>query len=125
MKNIVSWTPAIVYGTLIFALSHQSYPPGHDTAPDYILHFLEFGLFTLTVLFGTTRRFQLEIGARQVWITLLIVLLWAAADEFHQLFVPHRDGSLRDWFSDSLGALVFMFAAQLFQRWRRRGVGSH
>ncbi len=51
---------------------------------------------------------------------LLIVVLYAAADEFHQSFVPSRQASVVDVLIDSSGAvlaLIFLWAAG---RWRYR-----
>lgn len=39
-------------------------------------------------------------------IALIIAVLYAASDEFHQTFVPGRSGELRDVLIDSAGALT-------------------
>lgn len=48
----------------------------------------------------------------------------AAADEFHQLFVPGRSGEVRDVGVDCLGALagilLFTFAVYGWRQWQRR-----
>ncbi len=50
----------------------------------------------------------------------LLVLLYAAADEFHQSFVPSRDASLRDVLLDTSGAILALLFLWGLGRWRRR-----
>lgn len=38
--------------------------------------------------------------------TILICILYAASDEFHQLYIPGRSGEVRDVMIDTLGALI-------------------
>ena len=52
--------------------------------------------------------------------TLLLVLIYAASDEFHQHFVPSREASVRDVLLDTSGgvfALIFLWGVG---RWRQR-----
>jgi VanZ family protein len=53
--------------------------------------------------------------------SLLIAVLYAASDEFHQRFVPSREASVRDVMIDSIGAvfaLLFLwFLGRCRQRW--------
>jgi len=106
----VYWGPAIAYAALIFSLSQMSHPPGAEAAPDYVLHFLEYGLFALTVLWGMTRglkrRFSFRIGLNS-WA---IVTAYGILDEVHQFFIPERSSSIHDVLADTLGAAVFLAA---------------
>ena len=58
---------------------------------------------------------------RQAAKALMLVVLYAASDEFHQLFVPSREASIRDVFIDSTGAalgLAIVWSGGRFQkRW--------
>ena len=114
MKRLLYWLPAIVYGLLIFLLSHQSNPPG-KSAPDYVLHFVEYGIFAVTLIIGITQLFKTRLGSGEVVFVLAVALIYAASDEFHQTFIPNRDGSFRDWISDTLGAVVITFVIWFFQ----------
>ena len=50
-----------------------------------------------------------------------IVILYAASDEFHQLFVPGRSGEVRDVCIDSASALVgVLIGAAIFNAYYRR-----
>jgi VanZ family protein len=51
---------------------------------------------------------------------LLCVAFYAASDEFHQLFVPTRDASLRDVAIDTCGAALGIFMLWGMHRWRSR-----
>jgi len=58
------------------------------------LHFCEYAvLFFLNAGFLKNKK-----------TALIFTLLYAAFDEIHQLFVPTRQGALRDFFIDTLGA---------------------
>jgi VanZ family protein len=50
---------------------------------------------------------------------LLLVALYAASDEFHQLFVPHRDGKVGDVFIDLSGGVVGLLLLWGIGRLRR------
>ncbi len=44
---------------------------------------------------------------RVVIVTVAVISLFGATDEFHQLFTPHRSGAdPYDWTADTLGALT-------------------
>ena len=102
------WTPAALYAIAIFALSHQSNPPGAGAAPDYVLHFLEYGLFSLTILFGFTRGFRRQLTFSIALSSWLIATIYGAIDEFHQLFIPNRFASWSDILADTLGAFFIV-----------------
>jgi VanZ family protein len=60
---------------------------------------------------------------RPAWLALLIVILYAATDEFHQTFVPTREGSVVDVLIDTVGAAIGLLVVRwLFhlrgQRWQ-------
>jgi VanZ family protein len=51
--------------------------------------------------------------------TLLIVMLYAATDEFHQLFVPTRTSLVSDVFIDTVGGAAGLAALWILGRWRK------
>ena len=61
-------------------------------------HFLYFGLMALLFAHG--------FGRRWFWLALLVVPLIGALDEWHQLYVPLRHGSVYDWMTDVVGTSV-------------------
>lgn len=76
-------------------------------------HITEYALLYLTVLFGL-KHWQVQ-GNRRLGRALMITVLYACTDEFHQLFVPGRAGMVTDVIIDSIGAVLL--AAVL---WKRR-----
>lgn len=68
-------------------------------------HFMEYmilGLFMFNVL-------RLYYSVKQVSImTIVFIFLYACSDEIHQLFVPGREGAMRDVFIDTCGGIVLI-----------------
>jgi VanZ family protein len=50
---------------------------------------------------------------------LNVAVLFAITDEWHQTFVPSREGSPRDVLIDAAGALLALVALWRFGRWRK------
>lgn len=102
-----AWLPALLWMALIFFLSARSDPflpsLNHPRA-DFLLrkagHLTEYAILALLVYR------PLRGGKRAFLSAFLIASLYAASDEWHQSFVPGREGTLRDWGIDSAGALV-------------------
>jgi len=114
------WIPAFTFGLLIFWFSDQSSPPGSDLGPDYLVHFLEFGLFAVAVAFGFTRGFQTKLTLGRAFLAFSIASFYGCMDEFHQSFVPGRTPAVSDFLADSLGALVFLGLTAQLMRLRNR-----
>lgn len=56
---------------------------------------------------------------REVRLTLLMVMLYAAADEFHQIFVPTRTAQVSDVLIDTAGGAAGLLALWMIGRWRK------
>jgi VanZ family protein len=65
------------------------------------LHIVEYGVLFLLW------RFALYKNKRSVKIAAIISILYGVSDEFHQTFVPTREGRIRDVFIDALGIFIF------------------
>ena len=59
---------------------------------------------------------QQLLRLRWFLFSLLLVAVYALSDEFHQLFVPARTGSIYDSLIDTTGGLI---ALSLFALWRK------
>ena len=57
---------------------------------------------------------------RTAGAALLAAALYAGTDEFHQTFVPTREGCFRDVCIDTLGAAAGLMLLWLWGRWRKR-----
>lgn len=112
------WLPPLVWAGVI--LTGTSLPssviPGQASGVDKALH---FGIY---LLFGVllSREFsEVTTRWRAAALAIVVAVLFGAADEWHQQFIPGRSTELADWYADSIGATVgaLMVAAQ-----RRRAV---
>ena len=53
-------------------------------------------------------------------LALLLAACYAAGDEFHQPFIPNRDGCVRDVVIDTCGSAAGLLAVWQIGRWRKR-----
>jgi VanZ family protein len=87
-------------------------------------HMTEFALLAVLLLYALAA----GKGDARKWISSAWVLAvaYAAADEFHQLFVPGRNGSVVDVGIDAAGAALGLLVAAQFLRFRaqRQDVAS-
>lgn len=67
-------------------------------------HITEYLVLYLTVLFGL-KHWGVR-GKVQAQRALMVTVLYACTDEFHQLFVPGRAGMVTDVIIDSIGAAL-------------------
>lgn len=84
---------------------------------DKLAHFSQYAVFACLAAGGWARAGGWSNWKEQ-WRPVVFLILFAAADEFHQIWVPRREASGMDWIADSLGVLVG-FGLGLFL-WRRR-----
>lgn len=100
------WGPVIVYMGLIFFSSSRAHPDLVSTTPDYLLHgFAYAGLSALSVR-ARAKRLLSDLTASSVAGGVAIAILYGLSDEWHQLYVPGRDGSLSDVLADGAGAVL-------------------
>jgi hypothetical protein len=84
-------------------------------------HLAEFAILALLIwralakpVRGTPLPWRWSMAVR----TVLFVLLYAASDEFHQLFVPSREASVWDVMIDTIGGVVGLLVLWVLGRWR-------
>ena len=130
VKQVISWATVILWMALIFYLSHQpatesaqlsrgltalvlqtieTLAPGLEidavgfhSFVRKAAHFTAY--FVLGVLVVNALNISAVRGYRGVAYALLICVLYAISDEFHQTFVPGRSGEVMDVLIDSLGS---------------------
>lgn len=86
-------------------------------------HLTEFAV--LALLFWRAVRQPVHHDPRpwlwsQARVALLGTMLYAATDEFHQLFVRSREGKVEDVMIDSIGAVAGLLALWALGKWRKR-----
>ena len=104
------WLPVLLWMGVIFVMSSRSHLPFYvnetvDLMTKKAGHVTEYGVLA----FLLWRVLSKERG----WPTLpsfsgafMLSLLYAVSDEFHQTFVPGRNGALTDVGFDALGAVL-------------------
>ena len=85
-------------------------------------HFMEYAILAsaIELHYWITKR----KGIRFILLSILFSFLYAATDEFHQLFVPGRSGEFKDVMIDTVGAatgaFLFYFLLILIEHIKRK-----
>ena len=101
-QKVKLWLPVIIWAGIIFGISSQAF--NRSTAQfswlDFVVkktaHVSEYA-----ILFWLTWR-----ANKSLKYSLIMCLLFALSDEWHQTFVPGREGTLRDVGFDTIGMLL-------------------
>lgn len=130
-KGIIYWLAVIFWFILIFILSAQPVYksnglskgiakeimkiieyiiPDNDISLARLNHYLrKFAHFFAYMILGILIMNVLSAikinGKKRIVLALLICIVYAITDEFHQLFVPGRGAQVKDVIIDTLGAL--------------------
>ena len=116
MGTILHWIPALVTVCLIVFLSHRSHLPGAGLGLNPLLHFIEYAILTLTLVWGRSAGLRRRITTRRlVWLWILGTV-FAVSDELHQSFVPSRDASAEDVLADVAGITLVLAAYRLVRK---------
>jgi len=140
------WLPVLLWMALIFTASSDAHSYEHSSRiVEPILHWLfpnmsqagvheihhvlrkcchvvEYAVFALLLW----RALHVSGDNLPAWSwpkvggTLLLVFLYAATDEFHQIFVPTRTPRVLDVFIDTAGGAIGLLALWFFNHWRNR-----
>src|SRR3970040_765507 len=111
---------SVLYALAVFAVSSW---PGlmlpdlgiHWT--DKLAHFSQYAVFASLVAGGWARP-EGWGNWKDQWRPVVFLIVFAALDEFHQIWHPRREASALDWTADSLGVLVGFGLGLLL--WRRQ-----
>ncbi len=107
----MAYLPPILWATLIFILSSQSVIAGfQESAYDYVFkklsHILVYFVLYLLLKRAVDKTTNSKTSTKQLYVPILICLLYAASDEFHQSLVPGRYATIRDIGYDMIGVSV-------------------
>jgi VanZ family protein len=142
------WLPVLAWMGLIFSSSSDSHSYEHSSRIiEPLLHWLfpqmsqahvelihhlfrkschlgEYAVFAL-LLWRAIHRPDKKNPRPWIWpeagLALSIVFLYAATDEFHQIFVPTRTPLISDVLIDTTGGAVGLLVLWNFFNWRKRG----
>ena len=112
-ETIISFGPAVLWAIVIFFFSSQEVLPGFEVSIlDFLFkksaHMTVFAVLFTLLWWGMARSFKVSAKhAYLLWLMpLMICLIYAVSDEWHQSFVSNRSPSLRDVGFDFLGAFT-------------------
>ncbi|EJP6470949.1 teicoplanin resistance protein VanZ [Clostridium sporogenes] len=74
-------------------------------------HMTEYFILFMLLYFAFKNTFYKNIKIK----VSIITILYACTDEFHQIFIPGREGKIRDVFIDSIGVFVGLFLIYIFK----------
>ena len=111
----VRWGAVVLWMGLIYAMSAQ---PALPSAPGPLLdlivkklgHMIEYAI--LTLLLGEA------LPSRSMPLAWALAVLYAMTDEYHQTFVPGRNGWFGDVVIDAAGAYIALLGVRTFRRSR-------
>jgi VanZ family protein len=105
--RIYYWLPTILWMAFIFGFSAQ--PSLHASSvswQDFLIkksaHVTEYFILGLFLNFSLKNSTKLSLRQRLL-LLIIIGLVYAVSDEFHQTFIAGREGRIRDVLIDSLG----------------------
>ena len=75
-------------------------------------HFLEYMILAFLIINVVKMYFVFKISSV---LSIIFVFLYACTDEFHQLFIPGREGAFRDVMIDTCGGVTFILLYILFK----------
>jgi VanZ family protein len=121
VKVVMSWFMVIVWMGMIFALSSvpslaSPLAPTYDFILRKLAHLTVYAVLTVLLC----RAFRLHVASpTYAWLLAgLVAVVYASSDEWHQLFVPGRHGSLRDVGIDAVGiAGAYALMSKVCARW--------
>ena len=121
-KNLITlWFPVFFWCAIIYYLSSipslkSDLPNQADLMFRKIAHMAEYGILTVLLfrVYFKSNGFTIK---KSISFAIIFSITYAFTDEYHQLFVFGREGSLNDVFIDSLG---IFFAAFLIYRKARK-----
>lgn len=113
MKKVIAWFPVILWALVIFSFS--SLPVAQTSQiywQDFIFkktaHVVEYCI--LCILVYRALKINTELSTFDIgFYAVLLTVLYAFSDEFHQGFTPGREPTVRDIIFDTIGAVGAIF----------------
>lgn len=136
-RNIINWLLLIIWMGFIFYMSNQpaSVSDGQSNKVLFILttlgldvngifgelanfivrkcaHFLEYMILAFLLLNVIKAYYKPKISSI---LSVVFAFMYACTDEFHQLFVPGREGAFRDVIIDTCGGIALILLYNLIR----------
>ena len=98
------WIPVLLWiGVILTATSLPNAPAAPAAGVDKLGHLAMYGVLGMLVLRAA---WDGPPTPRSVVLMLAAIALFAAADEWHQQFIPGRSAEVADWLADVAGATL-------------------
>jgi VanZ family protein len=111
LRAVIVYTPALLWAGMIFWFSAQSYLPTLEEPTlewlwKKLAHFLVYGGLYFWLWWGTGWLQSKRLANTHLILQLLLlVLLYAVSDEYHQSFIANRHPAVMDIGIDLLGGM--------------------
>lgn len=79
----------------------------------------EYAILFLLIYYGLHKTIKYQY---KLLISLIISILYACCDEFHQLFIPGRSGQFKDVIIDTIGIIIMLLIIYL---WKKEKKSNH
>jgi len=99
---------------LIFYMSSGSTPTLLQYAPDYAWHFAGYFVMGVLSVRAFAQGLSLPASGRAGLYAVVVAMVYALSDEWHQRFVPRRTASSEDLVADFLGILVAVAVLSIY-----------
>ena len=119
-EKVKKWGFVFLWAGFIFFLSHQpGLKSGLPGEWDFILrklaHISEYFVLAL-LLINALKQYRLS-KKKIIIFSFFLALFYACSDEYHQIFIEDREGTVKDVLIDSVGILL---SSYLFGRKRKK-----
>lgn len=85
-----------------------------------LAHLTEYAVLGLLAARAFTTSSHQSLRRRWFLFSLLLVIVYALSDEFHQRFVPARTGSIYDSFIDIAGGFIALLVLLIWRKVKRK-----
>jgi VanZ family protein len=108
IQTLLRWLAVILWLGAIFVMSDipsiaTPFDPFYDFTFKKLAHVTVYGI--LTALLFSALRIHIRDKGHALLTAALVAVVYACSDEWHQTFVPGREGTLRDVAIDAIGAV--------------------
>lgn len=92
-----------------------------------IAHITEYFILFSLLFYAFYKIYRLKEEKNQNKIIVyssLITVLYACSDEIHQVFIPGREGAIKDVCIDSIGVLLGILLIKIYSKIKEKGRGA-
>ena len=128
-QRLWQWGPVLIWCLVIFMFSHQPKAVLAPLQPSTIVEqpgFMLFGMDADTLLGKSAHVLLFAVlgvllyrATQRYWLTIVLALLYAGVDEWHQSFVPGRTPRFGDVGFDMVGVIIGLLALMMIAYWRQ------